>query len=300
MRKALRDAICALFGIAMMAVCFALAEIEIVTTDFICYDFARAVCGNEASISMLIKPGMEVHTYDPTPSDILKISECDLFIYIGGESDEWVEEILESFGDRKPKTLRLFDSVEALEEETTEEMTVHETGEEETEYDEHIWTSPKNAIAMLRAVEEAVGAYGDFSCEDYAEQIELIDTELQTLADTAKRKKLIFADRFPFLYLVKAYGFDYMAAFSSCNAESDPAARTVAALIDTTREEDIPCVYILEMSSGRIGRTIAEETGAKVLRMYSMQSISWDDLKAGETYVSLMWRNIEALKEGLL
>lgn len=301
MRKLIAALICVFAMFVMLYGAQASAELKIVTTDFICYDFARAVFGTDARIDMLIRPGMEVHTYDPTPSDILKISECDLFIYIGGESDSWVENILDSFEDNAPESLKLIDTVDVLEEEKTEEMTVHESGETEEgpEYDEHIWTSPRNAILMLRAIEEAAKTFGDYSADAYIGEIEAIDAEIREIVSHAARNTIVFADRFPLLYFVREYGLEYKAAFPSCNAESDPAARTVAALIDIVRNEKIPVIYILETNSGRLASIIAEETKTKVLRYYSIQTITLKDFDAGENYITLMRRNIEALREGL-
>lgn len=283
--------------------------IKVVCTSFPCYDFARAVLDDAAEIRMLISPGAEVHSYEPSPSDILDISDCDLFVYIGGESDVWVDSILESLGGEAPRTLRLFDCVEALEEETLAEMTFHEHAgeEEETEYDEHIWTSPRNAVRMVTAVadtmtEIAPELRGEITAnaERYTGGIERVDARIREILTDARRDTIVFADRFPLLYFVREYGLDYTAAFPSCTSESEPSAHTVAALIDRIRAEEIPVVFRLELSSGRIADSIAEETGAAVRTFYSAQTISQTDFEGGETYVSLMERNVEALKEALL
>lgn len=281
-------------------------NVRIICTSFPCYDFARAVAGENADVRMLIRPGGEVHAYEPAPTDILDIAACDLFIYIGGESDVWVDSILDSFGEDAPRTLRLFDCVEALEEETLAEMTFHEAAEEEEEpeYDEHIWTSPKNAVRMLRSVAEALGQIlprdtVSANADNYIAQIEDLDAQIRALAQNARRDTLVFADRFPLLYFVREYGLNYTAAFPSCTSESEPSAHTVAALIDRIRAEEIPVVFRLELSSGRIAQSIAEETGAAVRTFYSVQNIAQTDFERGETYVTLMEKNIDALKEAL-
>lgn len=281
-------------------------NVRIVCTSFPCYDFARAVAGENADVRMLIRPGGEVHAYEPTPTDILDIAGCDLFIYIGGESDVWVDSILESFGEAAPQTLRLFDCVEALEEETLAEMTFHEAmeEEEEPEYDEHIWTSPKNAVRMLRSVAEALGQILPqdavaANAGNYIAQIEDLDAQIRELIQSAKRDTLVFADRFPLLYFVREYGLNYTAAFPSCTSESEPSAHTVAALIDRIRAEEIPVVFQLELSSGRVAQSIAGETGAAVRTFYSVQNITQTDFERGETYITLMEKNIDALKEAL-
>ena len=283
------------------------AALRVVCASFPCYDFARAVAGDAAELTLLIKPGAEVHSFEPTPLDVRAIAECDLFICIGGESDAWVADILSSFGNDTPRTLRLIDCVDALEEEEVEGMTVHaETGGNEIEYDEHIWTSPVNAMRMVKAVWDALAQAKPeltdvfaANAAGYVEEIAGIDAELRALVEGAARRELIFGDRFPFLYLAREYDLEYWAAFPSCAAESEPSAKTLAFLIEKVRADGVPAVYQIELSSGRTARTIAEETGAEVLTLQSIQNVNEADFSAGESYVSLMRRNIEALRRGL-
>lgn len=277
---------------------FAEDTLKIVCTSFPCYDFARAVAGENAQISMLIKPGSEVHSFEPAPSDVLSIATADLFVYVGGESDAWVEDILASFGDDAPQTLRFFDCVEALEEEHDHEG--------EHEYDEHIWTSQENASLMLDALCNALCALDADNSEVYTAnaaayeaEIVQIQAEITEIVDHAARKELVFADRFPFLYFAREYDLEYVAAFSSCSSESEASAKTVAMLIDKVKTQKVPVIYILELSNAKLANTIAEETGAEIRTFYSMQNISEADFSAGETYVSLMKKNIEVLKEGI-
>ena len=283
------------------------ARLQIVCASFPCYDFARAVAGDAAELTLLIKPGAEVHSFEPTPLDVRTIAECDLFICIGGESDAWADDILSAFGGAAPPALRLIDCVEAIEEEEVEGMTVHAKMEpDEIAYDEHIWTSPVNAIGMVDAVRIALSRVRpeltevfSANADGYIAQISEIDTQLRELVATAARRELIFGDRFPFLYLAREYGLEYWAAFPSCAAESEPSAKTLAFLIEKVREDGVPAVYQIELSGGRTARTIAEETGAQVLTLQSAQSVSEADFSAGATYVSLMRENIEALRKGL-
>lgn len=303
MKKIMALLLVALLGVANIPA-FADEYPDIVCTNFPCYDFARAVTGGKANLHMLIKPGTEVHSYEPTPSDIMCIAECDLFIYIGGESDAWVEDILSGLGEDTPETLRLFDCVEVLEEAHT-----HEDEHEDAhthEYDEHIWTSPVNAQRMVRAIADRLvedfSQYGDdwsANADCYIDEIGKIDAQFREIVAQSARRDLIFADRFPFLYFVKEYGLEYAAAFSSCSSESEASAKTIASLIDRVKTDEIPVIYILELSNGKLANTIAEETGAEIRTFYSMQNISEADFSAGETYVSLMTKNIEALKEGI-
>ncbi len=279
-------------------------KLKIVATDFPCYDFARQAAGDRAEVTMLLKPGAEAHAYDPTPADILAISDADLFVYIGGESDAWADSILAGFDEgERPATLRMMDCVTGLMEEEGDE---HHPAEDGPEYDEHIWTSPVNAAAMVRAVGQkmteidpgAGSVYAD-NAEAYAARIEVIDAELRALVDGASRKTLVFADRFPFAYFTREYGLDALAAFPSCSAETEPSVQVLMALIDRVIDENIPVVYTIELSTQAIARTVAEETGAKILTLHSMQTVSQSEFEAGETYVSLMEKNVEALREGL-
>lgn len=281
-------------------------RLNIVCTDFPCYDFARAVAGDSADITLLIRPGAEVHSYEPSPTDVRSIAECDLFVFIGGESDAWVDDILFSFGLNAPETIRLIDCVQALEEETREGMTVHDHGDGETEYDEHIWTSPVNADVMVKKVCEALCAISPENAERFVEnadayrdEIADIDTDIREIVANAKRHEMVFADRFPCLYFAREYGIDYYAAFPSCSAESEPSAKTMAYLIDKIKEDNIPVIYTIELSNQRTAKVIAEETGAKIRTFYSVQNVSVADFVSGATYVSLMRKNVEVLREGL-
>lgn len=280
---------------------FADEKLSIVCTSFPCYDFVRAVAGDSADIHLLIKPGAEVHSFEPTPADVLAIAGCDLFVYIGGESDAWVLDILESFGGAAPRTLRFFDCVEAIEAEHDHD---HEAAE--PEYDEHIWTSQNNACAMLSALSDVLAEIDPGHAEFYTEnklayqiEIERLNSQIVDIVENAARRELIFADRFPFLYFAHEYGLEYQAAFPSCSSESEPSARTIAALIDKVISDQIPVIYKLELSSGKTAQTIADETGAKILVLHSIQNVTEAEFSAGETYVSLIRRNIEALREGL-
>lgn len=292
-------------------------KLKIVATDFPCYDFARQVAGDWADVMLLIRPGLEVHSYEPSPSDILQIGEADLFVYIGGESDAWVRNILAGFdGDIIPEQLCMMDVVQALEEEGEGHDHDHDHADEdhdhdapeydEPEYDEHIWTSPQNAALMVRAMEEKLCLIDPVHADDYhlagdsyVGQIDEIDVAFEEAAANSVRKELIFADRFPFLYFAKAYGLDYIAAFPSCTAETEPSPQTMMELINRVQEDNIPVIYTIEMSTQSVARTIAEETGVEILTMHSVQTVTQNEFEAGESYVSLMWKNVEAVQKGL-
>ncbi len=293
--------------IAALALLFALCGVaaaegglRVVATDFPCYDFARQLVQDRGEVTMLIHPGVEVHSYEPSPSDILLIGQADLFVYIGGEGDAWAENILSGFDGGAPACLRMMETVELLEEEGDEHA--HEA----PEYDEHIWTSPKNAVRMVRALSDALCALDpenkdafESAASEYAGRIAEIDAAFEETVKGGVRRELVFADRFPFLYFARAYDLDCAAAFHSCTADTEPTPQTVMELIQRIEQDDIPVIYTIEMSTQAIARTIAEETGARILTMHSLQTVTQDEFDGGESYVSLMWKNVEALQEGL-
>lgn len=332
-------------------------KLQIVTTIFPPYDFARQIGGEAVEVTMLLKPGMESHSYEPTPVDIMTIMNSDIFIYAGGESDVWVEELLEG-NDRKVESYALLDWVDPLEEETAEGMqvkghdhahdahdpddddhtalentddddhtifgdqgsgdhtafeapgdenhAVHAVHLDESEYDEHVWTSPKNAMVITEKLCSVMSKKDPVHAAAFAEnaaayrnKLEELDSAFLAVVEQAERRTLIFGDRFPLLYFVKTYGLDYYAAFPGCSMETEPSAATIAFLTDKVKQEQIPVIFYLEMSNGKIAEAIAETTGAKTLVFYSGHSITAKDLEAGEDYLSLMYRNVEALQTAL-
>ena len=241
---------------------------------------------------------MDTHTYEPTPADAKAVYEADVLIYIGGTSDAWVEDMLTGAPD--VAAVRLMDSVQPLEEAHAEH------GHEDISYDEHIWTSPVNMRAMLASVAEALCAADPQNAETYRANAEACDAELARLDQTfrdlvagASRTELVFADRFPFLYFAREYSLSYVSAFSGCSEESQPSVQAVAALIDAVEQDGVPVVYVIEMSTGDVARAVSEQTGAEIVEMHSCQSVTGEEFEAGETYLSLMERNVEALRKGL-
>ena len=283
-------------------------KLKVTAAAFPEYDFVRAVAGDLAEITLLLPPGAEAHSYEPTPQDIARIGACRVFVYGGGESDVWLDRILDS-GDREGKIiLSLMDCCALREEEIQEFMTAEEEEEEgeETEYDEHVWTSPVNAIAITEAVRDALkeadpenAAAYTANAEAYIQKLRELDISLRELVKNAKRQLLVFGDRFPFLYFVREYGLSYAAAFPGCSSGTDVNPATVAHLIDLVKAEGIPVVFRCDLSAGKIADTIAESTGAGVLTLWSGHTVSRDAFQAGETYLTLWAKNLEALKEAL-
>jgi len=290
----------------------ACAELDIIATNFPLYDFARQVAGDAAQVRMLIAPGTEVHAYDPTPKDMIAVQECDMLLYVGGSSEGWVDSLLDAVSDG-PQILRLMDCVEGIEDHNDHDHGSDEHAHHDEEhdhglirFDEHIWTSPVNAMAMVQmicdglcAADPANEALYRTNAEAYIGQIAELDAQFRTLADPAQKRPLVFADRFPLAYFAQEYGFDVIAAVNGCSTESEPSAQQLQMIIDTVRQQGIPCVYIIEMSTGRVAQTVQAETGCEIAQMHSCQNVTKDEMNAGETYVSLMQKNLAALEAGL-
>ncbi|MDR1135206.1 MAG: metal ABC transporter substrate-binding protein [Clostridiales Family XIII bacterium] len=282
-------------------------KLKIVSTLYAPYDFARAVTGDRAELTMLLPPAAESHSFEPTPSDIIAIQNCDVFIYIGGESEEWVERILESVDLSSKQVLSLMDSVSLVEEEIVEGMEEEDEEEEGEAYDEHIWTSPINAGYMTTAICDAVKAadpanaeFYDQNTRAYLEKLTELDAHFRSIVASAARKTIVFGDRFPFRYFADEYGLDYYAAFPGCSTETEASAATVAFLIDKVNDEKIPVIFHIELANEDMANTIAEATGAKPLLLHSCHNITRDEFVGGVTYLDLMSRNLDTLREALM
>lgn len=292
-------------------------KVRVVTTIFPPCDFARQIGGEYVEVTQLLKPGMEAHSYEPSPADIIRITDSDLFLYAGGESDVWVEEILDG-SDAPVTACGLLTWVEPLEEETAEGMQVtghhHEHGEgetdgvhlEEAEYDEHVWTSPVNAQLLVENIRDMLVSIDpdrariyEENAAAYLKELRALDADYRQMAENARRKTLVFGDRFPFLYLVRTYGLEYYAAFPGCSGETEPSAATIAFLTGKVREEQIPVVFSLELSNGRVADAIAEAAGAGTAMLHSCHTLTPQEAERGETYLSLMRQNLETLERAL-
>lgn len=300
-------------------------KISIVATAFPQYDFARQIVGDRANVTLLLKPGMESHSYEPTPKDIIQISHCDLFLNVGGESESWLESVFDSINNDGMKMISAMDCVETIAEEHVEGMTEkaheHDHGDEhedsdeeehdhdhdhEEEYDEHVWTSPINAISIVNEITNVLCEIDSDNAEYYAananvyiEQLRELDGKFREVVENSEHKLIVFGDRFPLLYFVREYGLDYYAAFPGCASETEPSAATVAFLIDTVKQENIPVIFYIELSNHKVADAIAECTNTKTAQFNTCHNITADDFEAGETYLSLMTSNVDILKEAL-
>ena len=289
-------------------------KIKIVTTIFPEYDWVREILGDKADsaeITMLLDNGVDLHSYQPTADDIIRISDCDLFVYVGGESDGWVEGALKSAANKDRKVINLLeilgDSVK--EEETVEGMQEAEEDHGEKEYDEHVWLSLKNAKTLVGAISAALQELDPdnkdtyaVNAEAYGQKLSALDAEYQKAVSAGTYRTLLFGDRFPFRYLVDDYGLSYYAAFVGCSAESEASFETVSFLARKVDEGKLPCVLTIEGKNHKIAETVVQNTAGKnqkILTMDSMQSTTSQDVASGTTYLSLMEKNLDVLKEAL-
>ena len=310
---------------------------SVVSTSFPGYDFARAVTKNtNISTKMLVKPGAETHTYEPTPQDIIDIKNADMFIYVGGDSDTWVEKILKDVDTKKTHVVKLVDLVSTVNEEIVEGMEDedehdhehdhdhdhakhdhdhdhdheshehkhdHDEEEEGPEIDEHVWTSPKKAMEIVKKIAEVASEIDaeektkiNDNTEKYVAEIAQVDKDLHQAID-GKISEIVVADRFPFRYFADEFGLKYAAAFSGCSEQTEASAKTISFLINKVKQEKIKKIYKIELSNGKIAETVSKDTGAEVLELHSAHNVTAEDFSKGVTYVDLMKRNLLALSK---
>ena len=272
-------------------------EIKIVASNYVAYDFARAIVGeslaDQTDIKILLKPGSEMHSFEPTPEDVANLSRADLIVYNGGESEEWFDKLLDTNEVDKNKAIKMMDLVELQQ-------------NDEGEYDEHIWTSPKNAITLVDKIKEKmIEKYPDkkeiFEANTglYRNELQDIDSQLRLVISDANKNKLVFADRFPFLYLADDYGLDYLAAFPGCSEQTEADSKTVAKLIDEIRNGNINVILKIELTNDSLAQAIAEATGAKIRTLNSAHNISQEDFDKNIKLTDIMRDNLVVIREAL-
>ncbi len=315
MKKIIAAVLAALVSVAALA-----AKTKVVTTIFPAYDWAREIIGsNNADITMLLDNGVDLHSYQPTIQDIAKISNCDVFVYVGGESDAWVADVLRTAKNKKMKVVNLMEVMgdrakaeELKEGMEAEEEDDHEHGhdgdddEEEEELDEHVWLSLRNAQLLTGAICDALVQVDPKhasgfrkNCQEYNKKLAALDEEYNAVVKTSSQKTLVFCDRFPFRYMVDDYGLDYFAAFVGCSAETEASFKTVAFLASKADELSLKNVIVIESSDKKIARTVnsnSKNPSRGILVLDSMQSVTGKDAKNGTTYLSVMKKNLGVLK----
>ena len=331
-------------------------RLNVVTTLFPYYDFLRQIAGDSIRLTMVVPAGMDSHSFEPTPADMITIQNADLLVCNGGTMEQWLSQVLDSFeeGTGPKRVVTMMDYVDVVQEEIVEGMEDgeahdhehshadgvihdddhdhdtedHEHSEDEhdaeeyaysedeqdaddghgveIEYDEHIWTSPVNAKKLVGVLTEVLAEEDPVHAASYAEggasyqeKLTELDEEFREVVSHAKRRLVVFGDKFPLRYFFDEYGLEYRAAFSGCSTDMEPSAKTIAYLIDKVRDEQIPAVYYLELSSPRVAEIIGEETGAEPLLFHSCHNVTRRQFDLGVTYLELMEQNVENLKKGL-
>lgn len=279
--------------------------IKIVCSVFPQYDICRVIVGGDENVVLLQKNGTDMHSYEPTSKDILEIAKCDLLVYTGGSSDGWVERVVKASQNEKMKAVSLFEYCTLIPEETEgisegeHDNHDHNHGEEII-YDEHVWMSISNVKKIATGLTDEIcridpeneKKYRE-NCKNYIVQLEMLDEDFR---EVCADERMVVADRFPFLYFAKEYDIDYCAAFPGCSSESEASFETVLKLIDKTKQYGLRYIFKTDDSTGDVARAVAESTGAEVKTLYSCQSITDEQLKNGESYLSLMRANLEVLK----
>ena len=323
MKKFLSAIVAAFLAVGSLTACSSAGskssnKINIVTTIFPEYDWVMNVLGENpagAEVTMLLDNGVDLHSFQPTAADIMKISSADLFVYVGGESDDWVEDALKEAVNKNMIVINLLDVLgdSVKEEELVEGMQGEDEEEEEeegeVEYDEHVWLSLKNAQVLVQSISDAIQKIDSANAETYKnntakyiESLKSLDADYRAAVDSASVKTILFGDRFPFRYLVDDYGLSYYAAFVGCSAETEASFETITFLAKKVDELGLPAVLTIEGKDKRIAETIIENTASKnqkVLTLDSMQSVSSKDIQNGTTYISIMESNLAVLKEAV-
>lgn len=283
------------------------SEIKIVCTIFPQYDFLRNIIGSDDGLILLAKSGEDMHSYQPTAKDIVEISKADLFVTVGGSSDNWVEAALESSGNENLVVFEMMSVIETLYAPLEEHEHDHEHDHgEECEADEHVWLSVKNAAVITQKLCDILCETDPVNAEKYAAntasyiaKLNELDSAFSKAVETAERKTVLFADRFPFIYLMKDYGIEYHAAFSGCSSETEASFETISTLTKTVEELSLPCVFIIDGSDGALAQTVTRTNGAKILTLDSCQSVSIREAEDGVNYIEIMTQNLTLLQEAL-
>lgn len=286
-------------------------KIKVTASNFASYDFLRAIIGDSDNIELtfLLGPGKDAHSYDPTAQDLITIQNSDLFIYIGGEMEKWADRVLPTIDTNNTKIICVADDIKTIEEQEIDGAELEEDeDEEEGAFDEHIWTSPANAITMVNILEKSVEEIDSSNsskykqnAESYIAKIKNVDKQIQEIVDNKKRDRLVFGDKMPMQYFINYYKLQVSAAFSGCSTETEPSSKTITYLVNKAKEEKTPVILYVELNNGKVANTIANEigSGCKAMQIQTLHNVSKTDFDNGETWVSLMEKNLDVLKTAL-
>lgn len=279
-------------------------KITVVTSLFPEYDFVKQIGKEKVNVQILLLPGTESHTYEPTPKDIININESDMFIYTSDEMEPWATKISTSI-DSDTKILQAANNINLIKLE--HDHSEHEEEHEEIhEYDAHVWLDPFNAIKMVENITEELckispedAEYFRKNAEDYKKELTDLDNEIQQTVNNSKRNKLVFGGEFAYIYFIERYGLEYATAYDSCGEGAEPSVAKIKQIVDTITNEQIPVIFYQELSTGKIANMIADETNAKTLIFHTIHNVTSEDLENGVTYITLMKNNLANIKEAL-
>jgi len=293
--------ICTLFSAFACAPAEETDGVNVVCTIFPQYDFARNIAGDNANVTLLVPPGKEAHSYEATVYDVAKLRRADLLIYVGGDVDGWVLDAIDGMNVPALCLTSLCGDLEGACD--ADEHDGHDHG---TSIDPHVWTSPKNAIIIANAIGDAladIDAENDESyaaaCANYVEKLKKLDAEYEAMVAKARNKTIVFAEKFPFRYLCDHYGISHYSAFEGCSTQSEPGLATLVSLARIIKDNGLNAVLTVEFSTATVADWLAKETGAKIMRLHSCHSLTAEEFKAGESYISLMEENLRVLEEAM-
>lgn len=278
-------------------------KINIVTSIYPIYDFAKGVGGEKVNVNMLLSPGVEIHDFEPTPQDIINIQESDLFLYTGEKLEPWAETVISGI-DETENIKNVANGVELIENEEEEEH-LH-SHEEHEKYDTHIWLDPQKAIKIVENIRDELcikdpenSSYYQENAKEYISKLTDLDNDIQETVDNAENKEIAFGGPFAYTYFIRRYNLNYISAYDSCGEDGEPSVEKIFKVINEMKDKNIPVIFYKELSSGNTVNTISDETGAEKLQFHSLHSISQKELENGETYLSIMYQNLENLKKAL-
>ena len=287
-------------------------KIKIIATLFPQYDFAKQIGGDKVEVSLLLTPGTETHTYEPTPQDIINVNKADLYIYTGKYMEPWSDKIANSITSDTnvldaSKNINLINEEQFEEEHNTTDINEEEhDNSHHHEYDPHIWLNPQNAIGMVKNIEKELCSidpqnkeYYQKNAENYIKQLTNLDNEIETTIKESKKNKIAFGGTFAYAYFIQRYNLQYVSAYDSCGENSEPSVTKVKEVIDYMKENNINVIFYQELSAGKIADTISKETGATKLVFHTIHNASQEEINNGETYISLMQKNLQNLKQAL-
>lgn len=277
-------------------------KLTIVASLFPQFDFARQIVGDKATVTLLLPPGTESHTYDPTPLDITNIHDSDIFIYTGKNMEPWADRIISGINDQNITILDVTGNINLVKDD-------HDSEAEEDhdhEYDPHVWLDPTLSMKMvdniLKTLCEKDPVNADFyrtNAENYKQQLQKLDDDIFEVVENAKKDTIVFGGRFAYIYFINHFGLKYVSAYDNCSAETEPSMKRIGEIIEFIKTNQISCIFYEELADPKMARTIAEEAGIEMALFSTAHNITRDEKDAGITYIDIMRNNLESLKKGL-